>query len=156
MRKSFFLIIIFVFVLAATEYFWRFHRPVKDSELPTLKMVRELEMLLEKAPYKETDYEMGIFDCSNEAAMTYDFLTANGYKCVIMIGIMIEWKWFPVSFHSWLIAEKDGKKLWVEPVSKEVLHQKYYKDYIILAHFRSLKLLQKISKIFFFPKEWKY
>ena len=35
-------------------------------------------------PYNISEYERGVFDCSNMAKMLYDFLTEKGYRCYIV------------------------------------------------------------------------
>ena len=156
MKRLILPLIIFAFVFADIAYFWRLNSPVKDEELPTYKMVTELTELLEDAPYEISDYRIGVFDCSNESALLYDFLTARGYHSTVVIGVWFEWKWFPVILHSWIIVEKKGKKIWVEASRKEVVYQGYFRDYFVLAHFKSLLMLRILTMLFFFPNEWNY
>ena len=156
MKRLILSLIIFAFVFAGIAYFRQLNSPVKDKELPTYKMVQELDALLNRASYNPDDYKSGVFDCSNEVALVYDFLESKGYRCTIVIGAWFERKWFPVVFHTWLIVEKDGKKLWVEASRKEVVYQGYFRDYFVLAHFKSLLMLRIIATLCFLPNEWKY
>jgi len=149
-------LIIFALVFAGIAYFWRLNSPVKDEELPTYKMVQKLDALLNRAPYNPDDYKSGIFDCSNESALLYDFLTAHGYNCTAVIGVKFDRKLFSVVFHAWVIAEKEGKKMRVDASMKEVMYQKYFKNYFVLAHFKSLLMLQILATLCFFPNEWNY
>ena len=156
--KRFILLMAFLapVIFCGTIYFFPLNRTVKDEELPSLKMVNELTELVAKAPYKMGDYEWGVFDCSNESALIHDFLTAHGYHCTIVIGVRFEWEWFSVVLHAWIIAEKNGKKMWVNASGKDVVYQGYYEDYFVLAHFKSLLKLQILATLFFLPHEWEY
>ncbi len=156
MKKIMLFSIIFAFVFADIAYFWQLNSSVKDRELPTLKMMKELTELLENAPYQISDYSDDVFDCSNESALLHDFLTAHGYNCTIAIGLWFEWRWFPFTFHAWIIVEKEGKKMWVEASEKEVFYQGYFRDYFVLTHFKSLLILRILSILCFLPNEWKY
>ncbi len=156
MKKIILLFIIFAIIFAGVIYFWHLNLPVKNAELPTLKMVNELTELLLNAPYEIDDYKIGVFDCSNESALMHDFLTAHGYNCTIVIGAWFEWRWFPVIFHAWIIVEKDGKKMWIDATLKQVAYQEYFNDYFVLAHFKSLLMLRTFAVLCFFPNEWSY
>ncbi len=156
MKRLILPLIIFTLVFAGIAYFWRLNSPVKDEELPTYKMVQEMDALLNRAPYNPDDYKSGVFDCSNEVALVYDFLESKGYHCTIVIGAWFERKWFPVILHSWIIAGKKGKKMWVETSRKEVFYQGYFRDYFVLAHFKSLLILRILSTLYLSPDEWNY
>ncbi len=156
MKRLILSLIIFTFVFACITYFWRLNSPVKDKEMPTYKMVQEMDALLNRAPYNPDDYKSGVFDCSNEVALVYDFLESKGYHCTIVIGAWFERKWFPVILHSWIIVEREGKKIWVETSRKEVVYQEYFESCFVLAHFKSLLILRILATLCFLPNEWKY
>ncbi|MDP3051910.1 MAG: hypothetical protein Q8N42_00185 [bacterium] len=128
------------------------HSPLKPDEKPTPEMTTSLQELLDNASYGGRTYEMGIFDCSNESALLYDYLTEKGYQCEIVVGIPYYfWRlagWV-CDIHVWLIVKKDGKKFWVDPTFKEVVCEDFYQNegYFVQITLGSLKNAKKISKI---------
>jgi len=129
------------------------HLPaISGNEKPDAEATAELNKILEEVSYPR-DYELGVFDCSNQSAFLYDYLALKEYNCKIMIGWKLWWRW-----HSWLIAEKDGKEFWIEPTRKEIVCAHYYEWYFT-AYRGSLQGIRKIAKIFNIispSKEWEY
>ncbi len=128
------------------------HSPLKPDEKPTPEMTASLQELLNDVSYGGWIYEMGIFDCSNESAFLYDYLTEKGYQCEIVVGIPYYfWRLagWARGIHVWLIVKKEGKKFLVEATFKEVVCEDFYqnKGYFIQISFKSLKTAKKISKI---------
>ena len=127
------------------------HLPIiiNEEENPDSEAVAELTKLLDGISYPG-EYKFGFFDCSNESALLYDYLSQKGYKCKIMVGWKPLWRW-----HSWLIAEKNGKKFWIESTKKEIVCTHSFAEYLIV-YAGSLEIIKKISIITGSSREWKY
>ena len=133
---------------------------LKPEEMPTAEEIGELNSLLDTVVYSR-QYEMDVFDCSNMTAFMYDFLTARNYKCVIISGTTSLWR---LLFggelgrgHDWIIAEKNGKKFWVEATSRSIAPSNWYDEYFWQLHFNSLKEAKKFWRGWHLPKgEWDY
>ncbi len=125
---------------------------VAGMERPDASAAAELHKIIREIS-RPWEYELGVFDCSNQAAFLYDYLSLKGYKCEIFIGWRPWWRW-----HSWLIAEKDGKKFWIEVTLKEIVSADYYREYLIVYR-GSLSAIKKLSKAFIFfdySREWEF
>ncbi len=127
------------------------HLPImrEQEEKPSNEAIAELIFLLEAISYHR-EYQKYIFDCSNMSAFLYDYLSQKGYKCKIMAGWKPLWRW-----HSWLVAEKNGKKFWIESIRKEIVCTHYFEWYFV-AYSGSLEMIKKISERIGFSYEWKY
>lgn len=133
---------------------------LKLEEVPDQKAIEELNLLLDAVVYPR-QYEMNVFDCSNMTACMCDFLTAKNYRCVIVLGTNSLWR---LLFgdelgrgHVWIIAEKNGKKFWVESTTRATAASFSYGEYFWQLHFNSLKELKKFWERWHLPKgEWDY
>lgn len=130
---------------------------VKDTEKRAEEKMKLIK-ILDEISYPRS-FEENVFDCSNQTALLYDFLTQKGYKCTIIAG------WTFLSFfgfttdgaHAWLAAEKNGEKFWVSPIGKTVVPFESYQKYWIRLYFYSLKEAKEHSKIMGWGfKEWEY
>ncbi|MDP3051933.1 MAG: hypothetical protein Q8N42_00310 [bacterium] len=127
------------------------HLPItrEQEEKPSDEAIAELTLLLEAIPHS-WQYQKHVFDCSNMSAFLYDYLSQKGYKCRIMTSWKPLWRW-----HTWLVAEKKGKKFWIESTKKEIVCTHYF-EWHFIAYSGSLEMIKKISKIIGFSDEWKY
>jgi hypothetical protein len=123
---------------------------IKQSERPDIETIIEFEKILREIS-QPWEYEKNVFDCTNQTAYLYDYLTQKGYACKIIVGWKLLWKW-----HAWLIAEKDGKKFLVESVYRISVSPDYFKDCIIRIRFNSLEKAKKVYKLFGSLGEWDY
>ncbi len=130
------------------------------EEMPDAEMIQELDELLTSISYPKK-YEMDVFDCSNETAYMYDFLTGRGYECDIILGAESIRKLIFGSTigrgHAWIIAKKYSKKFWIEATSKIVSPMSWYDDYFWKLRFHSLEELKQFWKFWNLPDgEWDY
>ena len=123
----------------------------RKGEKPTVKMKAELQTLLNSVSYSPHSNERSVFDCSNKTAYLYDFLTRRGYNCTIMTGANSANEW-----HAWLIAEKKGKKFWIESTLKLIVWPGYFQEYTLRFSFRSLKEVKRLAAIIGFGGDWDY
>lgn len=123
-----------------------------DAEKPDAAAILELQKLLDSISYRSWEFQEDVFDCSNESAFLYDFLTGHDYKCEIVMGF--NWRILPG--HSWVIAKKGGKKFWIESTKKKIVPLASFGTYIIRLHFSSLGKLQDFYNRIGFPHEWDY
>ncbi len=126
---------------------------INKEEIPTPEMVGELTMILDEISYGRY-YEVNVFDCSNQTAFLYDVLTTKGYRCEIMMGAVSIWK--IGGGHAWLIAEKEGKKFWIEPTMRKIVQPDFYDEFPVRICVYSLKFLRVLFIIFGYPYEWDY
>lgn len=131
-------------------------RPVPNFQEIPLEMYWELGDILKGINYREWKHEANVFDCSNQTAYLYDYLTARGYECEIMGGTDSLWNFLKGESHVWLIASRGGKRFWIDPVVKSIVAPSYYDEYFIKVHLGYLKTAKILFAIIGFPREWDY
>ena len=143
--KSVFLTVIALMIVGCV------HLPIiiNEEEKPSIHAIAELTLLLEEVS-RSWEYEKYIFDCSNMSAFLYDYLSKKGYKCKIMMGWKPLWRW-----HVWLVAEKDGKKFWIESIGRKVACTHNFEWYFVF-YSGSLETIKEIFNSIGFSYEWKY
>lgn len=161
--KRFFLLFVVVFLLFQLSACA--HLKIKPDmwfvpeETPDKRMIEELNGLLNAVSYPKK-YELDVFDCSNMSAYMHDFLTARGYKCAIFLGTtslrrLIFGKGDFGRGHAWLLAEKHGKKFWVEATARLIAPPDWYEPYCWQLRFNSLEELKEFWKSWHLPEgEW--
>lgn len=138
------------------------HLEVKPEEIPSADEIAELQKVLDEISYRGCwDYQLEVFDCSNQSAFLYNMLMIEGYKSNIIFGINPSSLSLPEGWHAWLIASKNGKKFWIEPTVKGVVTPDNYRRYAVKIRLGSLKRAKRITRIifiidWFFPKQWDY
>jgi hypothetical protein len=153
MRKYRVILAIFTFFLVAGCV----HLAVKADEKPDIDETSKLQNFLDEISYQgHWEYYLGTFDCSNMTALLYDFLTEKGYKCKIIFGINPSSLFVAYGWHVWLIAEKNGKKFWIEPIWKSIVSPDNFKNYTIKICLGSLKRAKRLSRIIGLSHEWDY
>ncbi|MCF7835984.1 MAG: hypothetical protein K9M15_02590 [Candidatus Marinimicrobia bacterium] len=125
---------------------------IKKENYPSDQERKELEYILKHLDYGRP-YKEGVFDCSNQSALLYDFLSARDYKCKIIVGFE---QLIGGVRHAWVVAEKNGKIFIIEPVYKCLVTTNRYKGYTLQIEFDSLENLRSFCSFFGFENEWKY
>ncbi len=130
------------------------------EEIPDAEMTQELNELLAGVSYPRK-YEIDFFDCSNETAYMYDFLTGRRYECEIILGSesirRLIFGGERGRGHAWIIAKKHGKKFWVESTAKVVYMTLWYDDYFWKLRFYSLDEVKRFWQFWHLPDgEWDY
>jgi len=124
----------------------------KKENWPSIEEILELENILNKVDYGRK-YKENVFDCSNQTAFLYDFLTKKGYKCKIMFGSTLL---AGDKNHVWLVVEKNRKIFFVESTLKKIIHPYYLKIYILRIEFDSLEEAKGSILFLGTSNEWKY
>lgn len=96
-------------------------------------------------PYNVSEYVRGLFDCSNMAAMLYDWLTERGHKCCV---VYIENRTYNIK-HNFIFV--DGYA--VEPTTKDWAWW-YYEKWITIDKIIYLKPWQLHGRAFTYPRRW--
>ncbi len=153
MKKMSLIGAIFVlFLIAACVY-----SALKPDEKTDINEYQKLQSILDKISYRGCwDYQLGVFDCSNQTAFLYNFLTAEKYKCKIIFGISLSSIFTASGWHVWLIAEKNGKKFWVESTTKQIVFPDAFKYYDVKICLGSLKQAKKLSRLIGLSNQWDY
>lgn len=133
------------------------HLALKPDEKANVDESQKLQNILDEISYRGCwEYQLGVFDCSNQTALLYNLLTMDGYKCEIIFGINFSSIFTSSGWHVWLIAEKTGKRFWVESVTKQIVSPDAFKHYIIQIRLGSLKQAKRLSRIIGLSHQWDY
>ena len=100
---------------------------------------------VKSCPYNISEYVKGIFDCSNMAAMLYDWLSERGHHCRV---VYIE-NWTYDIKHNFIFV--DGFA--VEPTTKDWAWW-YYNKWITIDKIIYLKRWQMTGPEFAYPHRW--
>lgn len=133
------------------------HSAIKSAEIPDIDEYLRLQNILDGISYRGCwEYQLGVFDCSNQTALLHDFLTAKGYECNIVLGINPSLLFYGRGWHVWLIAEKNGKKFWIESVIKKIVSFDDFEHYTVKINLGSLKRAKKLSRLIRLSYNWDY
>ena len=100
---------------------------------------------VKSCPYNISEYVRGVFDCSNMAAMLYDWLSEKGHRCRV---VYIE-NWTYDIKHNFIFV--DGYA--VEPTTKDWAWW-YYNKWITIDKIIYLKRQQMKGPEFTYPHRW--
>jgi len=100
---------------------------------------------IKACPYNISDYEQGVFDCSNMAKMLYDYLTEKGYRCCIIAVWNNSWG----IGHALLFVEGYA----IEPTAKDFAWWYYYGIFKI-DKMEYLNEEELRGREWIYPKRW--
>jgi len=117
-----------------------------------------------EAPYNVSDYELGVFDCTNEGALLHDWLEERGYDVKVVVGrngntytsghlwLIVGNVDYIVKSHSETRVVLEEGSYWVEPMFKLVME-----DLPEWYHFRDIRVFEEPKDVYFWPQnEFEY